>query len=141
MIYFGGRYSCSVAGSVWKEVRCEGCQCEYLYLLSRTWRGSGSSPYYIDNEGAQRRAEQAAVKNLPRRLDSDAAPGSCLNPIEFRNRTKHALVQTIRGTGAERGPRKPFASDHGIRLILRCWVLIVAVFTLILVTGKTTTAA
>jgi hypothetical protein len=76
MIYFGGRYSCSVAGSVWKEVCCAECQCEYLYLLSRTGSGSGSSPYYIDNDGAQRRAEQAAVKNLQRRLerDCDAVP-------------------------------------------------------------------
>ena len=77
MIYFGGRYKCSVAGSVWKEVCCEGCQCDYVYLLSRTGSGSGSSPYYIDNDGAQRRAEEAAVKNLQRRLERDCDAVAC----------------------------------------------------------------
>jgi len=77
MIYFGGRFTCSVSGSVWKEVRCAECPCEYFYLLTRTGSGSGSSPYYIDNDGAQRRAEEAAGKNLQRRLERDCDAVAC----------------------------------------------------------------
>jgi hypothetical protein len=77
MIYVGGRYTCTVSGSVWKEVQCHGCQCEYVYHLSRTGSGTGRSPYYADNEGAQRRAEESAVKNLQRKLQRDCDPVAC----------------------------------------------------------------
>ena len=64
MIYVGKRYTSRVSGSVLKGAYCENCECEYLYKMVRTAEGQGSSPYYLDNAGAERRAQQAAINSL-----------------------------------------------------------------------------
>ena len=76
MIYFGKRYTATISGSVWKRVLCQQCTREFVYLLTRNGTGSGSSPYYLDNEGAQQRAQRAAVTNLQKKLKvgMDAVP-------------------------------------------------------------------
>jgi hypothetical protein len=118
MIYFGRRYTCTVNGSVWKNTQCEGCQCQYVYLMSRTGTGSGRSPYYMDNEGAQRRAQDAAVKNLQRRLDRDLDPVACPDCGLYQP----AMVRLLR--------RRRWGWVH-----ICGWIVIAAAFVVALLTG------
>ena len=75
MLYVGRRYTSRVSGSVLKGAFCENCDCEYLYKMERTAEGQGSSPYYLDNAGAQRRAQEGAIRALTTALKGiDAVP-------------------------------------------------------------------
>ncbi len=75
MIYVGRRYTSRVSGSVLKGAYCENCECEYLYKMVRTAEGQGSSPYYLDNAGAERRAQESAINSLTAALKGvDAVP-------------------------------------------------------------------
>src|SRR5262245_28452231 len=49
----GVDYTSTVTGSVLKQVRCEQCNLEYLYEMTRSARGEGTSLLFLDNEGAQ----------------------------------------------------------------------------------------
>lgn len=77
MIYFGKTFTAKVSGSVWKEVKCEACQCEYVYRLTRTGRGSGSAPYYIGEASASDRAQRGAVKDLQKKLERGCDAVAC----------------------------------------------------------------
>ena len=77
IIYGGWRYTRTVSGRVWKNVRCEHCQCDYVYVMSRTSTGTGHSSYFLDNEGARRRADEAAAENLGGALHSDFEIVAC----------------------------------------------------------------
>ena len=88
MIYVGGRYTCTVRGSKVKAAQCVNCGCAYAYIQSATATGTGRSPYYLDNEGAQRRAGQNAENNLMSTLAADR-PAACpkcgwIQPAMFR---------------------------------------------------------
>src|SRR4051812_41761719 len=75
MLYVGQTFTARLQGSVIKGVHCENCGCDYLYQLERTGVGKGSSPYYLDNDGAKRRAQAGAQRALLKALQGcDTAP-------------------------------------------------------------------
>lgn len=62
------RYSARVSGTAWKPLRCERCQTQFAYQVTREFTGQGVSPYMLDNAGAQERARAAAHKGLEHSL-------------------------------------------------------------------------
>ncbi|MFT3711254.1 MAG: hypothetical protein QM817_26790 [Archangium sp.] len=56
------------SGSAWKSQRCERCQTQFAYQVTREFTGQGVSPYMLDNAGAQERARTAAYKGLEHAL-------------------------------------------------------------------------
>src|SRR5262245_9001076 len=73
-MHFSKRYTARVQGQVWKTVECANCAYQFVYRLRRTGTGRGSSPYYLDNEGAQRRAEERAQRQLAKALANGCEP-------------------------------------------------------------------
>lgn len=70
-IYFGTEYTALFKGQIPREVTCENCKEIYLYVLEREATGSGTSPYYLDDQGAQDRAASRAQTKLQRYLEND----------------------------------------------------------------------
>jgi len=68
MLYFGRRYTAKLSGSALKAVQCVNCGCSYAYIQQASATGEGSSPYMLDNAGAQARASRAAQANLRKAL-------------------------------------------------------------------------
>jgi hypothetical protein len=77
MIYFGRRYSAAMTGSVVRRVKCEKCPCEYAYELVRRGTGSGTSPYLLNNAGAQDLAQKQASRRLRKQLENGMDPVPC----------------------------------------------------------------
>ena len=73
----GLQYNAAVGGSVVKDVECESCRTEYVYLMERVGKGVGNSLYLLDNEGAERRAESAAHSALERKLQRECDVVPC----------------------------------------------------------------
>lgn len=73
----GRKYTATVGGAVWKEVLCQHCGTEFVYLLERQASGEGSSPFWLDNKGAEHRAEERATRKLAERLAADSDPVAC----------------------------------------------------------------
>ncbi len=57
-------------GSAFKLVQCEQCVKVYVYRVKRRGQGEGTSPLFLDDEGAQNRATQRAACELQKELDS-----------------------------------------------------------------------
>jgi hypothetical protein len=76
-IPYAQSYNVSATGSVVKLVECESCKGEYVYKLTRQGEGSGTSMLFLDNEGAQGRAEQEARQLLLERLLTSCDPVPC----------------------------------------------------------------
>lgn len=70
------RFSARVSGSTWKAVRCDRCQSQFAYQMTREFTGQGVSPYMLDDAGAQQRAQTAANRGLEHALTnaSDDVP-------------------------------------------------------------------
>jgi uncharacterized protein (DUF697 family) len=68
MIPYAMSYNSTVRGRAVKQVTCEGCRLEYVYMVERTGSGEGTSVLFLDNEGAAGRAEQAAVREVEQKL-------------------------------------------------------------------------
>lgn len=64
----GTRYTATVSASVWKTVSCASCPCDFAYKMSRKAQGMGSSPLWLDNEGAKNRASAEANQRLEKLL-------------------------------------------------------------------------
>jgi len=64
-------YTTEVKGAVLKRVTCEGCGGRYVYRMERSAEGQGTSPYMIDNRGAERRSSTAADRALLRKLQRE----------------------------------------------------------------------
>ena len=77
MIYVGKDYTAVAQGSARKQVRCEQCGREFTYLVERTGTGKGSSWYFLDNEGAQIRADTKAQQTLAASLGCAVDPVAC----------------------------------------------------------------
>ena len=75
----GRKYTAKVTGSVTKSVRCEKCHRQYNYAARRVGIGSGNSVLFLDNEGARRRADRDATKDLERTLAKAIEPVPCPN--------------------------------------------------------------
>lgn len=76
MIYFGKRYTSTAQGSKVKAAQCVNCQCVYAFAQTSVGTGVGISPYYLDNDGASRRAGERASRQLAKKLKMDG-PAAC----------------------------------------------------------------
>ncbi len=84
-IPIGMQYSQQVAGSALKQVTCEFCRTKYFYFAERTAEGKGSSLLFLDNEGGERRAEEAAVQNLNAELAKAMDLAPCPKCLKFQS--------------------------------------------------------
>jgi hypothetical protein len=60
-----------------KQVKCEQCDSEYVYQMTRSAQGSGLSLFFADNEGAQERAAQRAQEAVREKLLTSCDPVPC----------------------------------------------------------------
>jgi hypothetical protein len=70
-------YTCKVSGGTFKFVECEECKQKYVYQMVREASGQGNSLYFLDNAGAQRRANSQAQAILNKTLQEDCDPVPC----------------------------------------------------------------
>lgn len=70
-------YTYSASGGAYKFVVCEKCKQKYVYCMVRSGDGQGTSLYFLDNSGAQRRAEDQAHAVLQHRLKAECDPVPC----------------------------------------------------------------
>lgn len=75
----GMAYTSTVEGSAVKVVICEQCGQDYVYIVTRKATGEGSSVLFLDNSGAQRRAQDRAMKTLQAELDKAIEPVPCVS--------------------------------------------------------------
>lgn len=75
----GMNYTSKVSGALVKKVRCESCYKHYVYQMHRTGTGTGSSPLFLDNEGASGRAQSGAMLNLIHQLENTVDVVPCPN--------------------------------------------------------------
>jgi hypothetical protein len=68
-IPYAMRYTATLQGQAAKLVCCEQCQFEYVYLIARKASGEGTSWLFVDNQGAQQRAQDAAAERLTAKLE------------------------------------------------------------------------
>jgi hypothetical protein len=64
IVYVGLKYLQTLQGTTWKPVCCGHCGAQWAYKVARTAQGTGRSPYYLNNDGAQMRARYEAQENL-----------------------------------------------------------------------------
>jgi hypothetical protein len=74
---FWTKYTATLQDSVLKEVRCEGCSTEYVYLMTREGIGSGVSMYLLNEQGASDNATSGARESLASALENDFDPVPC----------------------------------------------------------------
>ena len=74
---YGMGYHSTLQSSVPRHVKCEACQLEYVYMMTRRASGEGTSLLFLDNVGAKIRAEDAAWKKLQHALANDCDPVPC----------------------------------------------------------------
>jgi hypothetical protein len=77
MFYVSRTYTASVAGSRVREAKCERCSCAYAYEMVRRAEGSGTSPYFLNNAGAEASAQGRAAKRLKKALERGVDPVPC----------------------------------------------------------------
>jgi hypothetical protein len=70
-------YAAILKGHAPKLVRCEKCQFEYVYLLSRRAKGEATSFLFLDNKGARERAQSRAADRLSQKLEQSCDPVPC----------------------------------------------------------------
>lgn len=76
-VYFAKTFTATLTGSRVIDCACERCSTPYHYALVRQGTGTGSAPYYLFQEAAQRRAERAAADALEKRLAREREPVAC----------------------------------------------------------------
>src|SRR5258706_6987794 len=76
-VYVGKSYRAAATGSIIKKCTCEKCACEYQYQMVRRGEGASSAPYYINQRGAELRAQQRAQRTLAKRLEKGIDPVPC----------------------------------------------------------------
>lgn len=63
-------YEAKTAGSAVKRVQCENCSTTFVYSVKRMCTGGGMGIAFLDDEGAQQRAQQEAARALKKALDA-----------------------------------------------------------------------
>lgn len=93
MLYVGRNYTATLSGSTVKDVTCAKCGDRYLYRMVRQATGEGTSPYMLDNAGAQRRAEEKARAALEHALHTHCEVVPCPNCSHLQP----DMVRKVRG--------------------------------------------
>lgn len=75
-MYVGRRYTATFECQKVRVARCVNCDCVYAYMHSLKTRGESSSPYFLDDAGAQRRAKAEAEHNFYEYLNTEV-PAAC----------------------------------------------------------------
>jgi hypothetical protein len=70
-------YTAKVGAQVARTVTCEECGLEYVYVMTRSAEGEGSSVLFLDMAGAQSSAEQKANELLRHKLQTSCDPVPC----------------------------------------------------------------
>lgn len=76
-MYVGRKYTATAEGAVWRPITCEHCRLQWAYKLVRKAEGTGSSPYFLDNDGASQRAHAEAQEELQKKLENDVEAIAC----------------------------------------------------------------
>ncbi len=76
-VYFGRRYRSTVTGQIWRPVICDHCGYGFAYQMTIKATGSGSSPYMLDNSGAQQRAQDSARRAAEKKAKTAQANVPC----------------------------------------------------------------
>jgi hypothetical protein len=74
---FWTKYTTTLHDSTLKEVRCENCSTEYVYLMEREGTGDGVSMYGLNEQGASHNARSGARESLKSALENDFDPVPC----------------------------------------------------------------
>ena len=98
----GGRTLC---------VKCDKCDCEYFYELTRIGKGTGSAPYGLFQGLAKQKADSRAERNLANRLTTEGELVPCpkchwisdsliqgYRRVRFRGLTSAAIAAGVGGT-------------------------------------------
>src|SRR6516225_1521586 len=70
-------YTAWRVGAVAKFVCCKKCGTEFAYTMMRHASGQGTSLYFLDNAGAEERAQRRAESKLQKALASEVEPVEC----------------------------------------------------------------
>lgn len=73
----GKDHNVEVSGFAYRTVTCEECGEQYTYLIERDAQGSGFSPLFLDQSGAERRAAEQAEQSLSEMLEGDIDAVPC----------------------------------------------------------------
>jgi hypothetical protein len=84
LIPTGMRYTAKHTASTVKFVHCALCGKDFVYLMQRSATGSGSSPLFLDNQGAKQRAAAAATNSLRSHLQTDFDAVPCVHCKQFQ---------------------------------------------------------
>lgn len=76
LVHFGKTYTATAKGSRVYSAKCEKCGQVYFYEQMLVASGSGTSPYFLNNLGAEDRAHASAQRALAREMKHgvDAVP-------------------------------------------------------------------
>lgn len=139
-------YSAASWGSASKVVQCEHCRKTFAYLVRRRGQGEGTSPLFLDNEGAQQRAAQLAQRDLRNALDKAVEVVPCpacgwiqsdmqaLARRQYRPRWKIAGISLLVGLcipslmllgAVQTGPNEPLR----VRMVVEILTIMVLQFT------------
>jgi predicted RNA-binding Zn-ribbon protein involved in translation (DUF1610 family) len=77
VIPYAMSYYATARGSLPKLVHCEQCGFEYVYLMTASARGEGTSFLFLDNAGASERSHAAAATELAAVLEKGCAVVPC----------------------------------------------------------------
>jgi len=64
-------------GTTWRPVSCEKCMHEFTYEMQITATGQGSSPYFLNNSGAQASAQERAKASFDDKIKNSFATVPC----------------------------------------------------------------
>jgi hypothetical protein len=62
------QFKTTLTGSTARDIKCENCGCDYVYLIKAESHGTGVSPLCLDHEGARKRALGQAKLRLHEQL-------------------------------------------------------------------------
>jgi hypothetical protein len=79
IIPYGSTYTATVSGSSWKRVICQNCGCDFVYKITRSAEGSGSSILWRNESGAMLKAKYQAQSNLNAQLTGSFSIIHCPN--------------------------------------------------------------
>lgn len=77
LIPYAMNYTSTVQARIPKEVACEQCGFEYVYIMQRSGQGAGTSMLFLDNTGAQDRASERARQEVLYKLEQSCDPVPC----------------------------------------------------------------
>lgn len=76
-IPLGRDHNVSQVGFNYRNVHCEECGEDYVYILEREGHGSSFSPLYLNSKGAEAEAQRQAEHNLDQMLKNEIDPVPC----------------------------------------------------------------